>query len=96
MQDAERRLLDLLAGWTSLLSNFSEGKYNPTNYDQGDYVPSEEELTQFREEENKVQDLYQAVAMINFNKSTLEYDEPTPDQIEQFIKDKIIPLVLKG
>ena len=96
MQDAERRLLDLLAGWANFLSNFSEDKYNPTNYDQGDYVPSKEELTQFREEENKVQDLYQAVANINFNKSTLEYDEPTPEHIEQFIKDKIIPLVLKG
>jgi hypothetical protein len=84
--DAERRLLDLLSGWANYLDDLTQ---NTIDF-------SKEDMAQYQLELDKVADLYQAVPNINFNSITLTYDEPTSEQIEQFIKNKVIPLILNG
>lgn len=74
------RLMDLLAGWSS---------YTYGNIEMDDAELSDINMSRISIEQDAdaIQDLYQEVGKI---------DDMTGEQVKEFIKTRVIPLVLRG
>ncbi len=83
MTDPYRSLLDLLAGWAEYVDRCQDTSNNPCHYQaSGDDVPREA----YSDECDAVHDLYQEAGRSR---------DDSPEFVEWFMKERVMPLLRK-